>query len=641
MDKIAHRQDSLTQHIQDALAGLKSDVAVTWYISQETMQQELIESFSQQCTEQQDQCIVAMAAATENSAFGPVRSLLSQLFPLLEQHFPDTVKECVPELQVLLPEQIQDFEEARSLDHILAPSINASRMLPLESEYVFRIAMRTGWLIEQVAQLLASQQRRLVLIFPYLDHVDRPTLLVVYHLCCRARSGHFGLLLLSALNPCLENSRERQGSFDTVYEQQQFLRKIYEKVQPAFWIAPLDVDPSVQATFSVGENNGSAALRLAEQLLTNSSLPDAKAQFIRACSESLRLLNAEDVLHLAASVLPQAIAAQDQTFCAEIWLWIGIAYASIGTYEQTVACFQQGLEYAEQAHEPALSVKLLMYLALVLAKRLKQLTEAEHILAQGYALIEQGTDAAMMLERGWLHNVQALIRYNKKDYTQALRLTQTAFEFLRPHHDQDATALKTNLIANASIVYERGGKYERAIAMWKLFSTFVGEGDSTFSKYYYYRLAALQRGAGQNSESSTNFQQAFRFAERVQDWVTMEAAARTLSRMAYESADYPTALKWVEITIGLRAKIGDTQHMDALWMFAAACAYNNQESEKAITLLQEAARCTTMQNAQTATEEILILMRSGVTPIARAQWEPWLPVWPPTVLHLPIHIFLP
>lgn len=646
MDNIeACIQNMLKQKMKEVLSYLKPEEPVLWCTSQQSVQRDITTFLSRQGVDQQNHYIVADLPAAGGSALFPVRSVLSQLLPIIEQDLPHLLKECPPELRVLFPALEERFEGVSSLDPILAPSSSVSRMLPLESEQVFRIAMCIGWLIEQISRLFAAkQQRRLLIIFPSLDHADRPTLLTVYHLCCRARTGLFTLLLLSSLNSGRNSGAERNGLFDAAYERQLLLIKIYERIQPTMLIVSLDVAHDNQQALSVGEGMEAKLLHDTMQALTVSPLSEVRECFIHACSESIRLLNAEVVLHLAESVLLRVEEEHDTIFCAEIWLWTGIAYASIGSYDQTVVCFQKGLEYAEQTHEQLLSAKLIMYLSLVLTKRLKQFEEAEQLLTKGYAAIEGYTDVEAVLERGWLHNLRSLIRYRCGDYTQALRLTQSAFEFLRPYHGEDATALKTNLIANASMVYERVHRYERAITMWKLFSTFVDEENSTFGKYYYYRLAGLQRSAGQIADSSANIQRAFGFAERMNDWVTMEASACVMSRMAYESADYATAQRWVETAIGLLEKIGDSRRMYAFWMFAASCYYQSNNREKTISMLQAALVHTKSvhdKDAQKETEELLAWFVSEEERIALDWWERWLPAWPSTLLHLPIHLFLP
>ncbi|HEX7734161.1 MAG TPA: hypothetical protein VF458_04845 [Ktedonobacteraceae bacterium] len=589
-----------------------------------------------------NRCFLAGYPTAEHSSFAPLRPLLRQLLPLVKDGVAEILYACAPELVALLPDLASSLlTETSELATLVHMPLHSDRTLPLDSDYVYRIAMRAGWFLENAGRhYTAASQRRPVFVFPCVEKFDRPTLQTLYHLCWRARTGAFRLVIISACAPDTGPIDESLGLFDLQHVQQTFLSKLYERLKPALVRLPATVpnQPSL-APLPAGDDSEACAYRLAVTALGTAPLEEAQLAFFHAVEVSTQYLNAQPVLSLAAEALAREDLEIDGEFVASIWHTAGMAHASHGDYTRATDCFRRGFA---RTHQPVMRARLAMFLSLVLAKRMGQFEEAEHFLATGYSAIESAETPEATLEHGWLNNVKALIAYRNRDYGQALRLTQSALEFMKPYRTPASISLNTNLVANASVVFETTGKCERALGIWGIFRTFLDEAGDVFGKYYYLREAGLQLKAGLIAEATRGYQQAFAMAKRVGDLVTMEAAARASSQIAGRAGDYASALTWAERLPALLEQIGDQQQLYQSWLAIAACHALQTHPREAEAALCNARLLLERDNRLQECPDLLdALTRLQAGQADAIDWQRWLPALPHTMLRGPSHLFQP
>lgn len=620
--------------ILEVVSNVTTNKSTTWLTASTTTAVSVLNQTHKRAQQQGQIWLRAALPTREHSAFGGIRSLLVQLIPLAQREMPELIVACAPELAALLPDQAATLlNGVLPLAQRVQMPLGQARMLPRESEYVFRIVLRLGWFFEQIGRwYVESHGQPPLIVVPSLDQADRPTLLLVYHLAQRLPSGAFRLLLSSAWLPGDDPPLDRRGLFDAEYERRQFLASIYKHVAVTTIRSAREADASDALDLPAGDDEEARAQRATLQ-----ADADARAAAVtRAIELSTLFFNPEAVLALVGAVLdkPDSVDGRD----VELWQAAGIAHATLGNYPEAASCFQRGFE---QTNEPVVRARMNMFRALVAAKRLNALDEATALLVEGYGAIEGLETPAALLERGWLNNLKALVAYRCQEHAQALRLTQSALSFTKPNRSDEAVGLKTNLVANISFVFEKVGKYERSLKMWIVFRTLLGESNPVFAKYYYFREAGLRIKAGQPHEAAQSYQMAFDLAERISDVVTMVTAAQAGVQLAYRTGNYATAQSWAEQLPGLLAQLGDYRGLWRSWVTVAACRAMQRDHVGAFEAIAEAAAISAWSASAEEHATLDQLSAELQTPDARIDWTDWLPDLPPTTLRQPVRLFVP
>jgi tetratricopeptide (TPR) repeat protein len=585
-------------------------------------------------------CIVAGSPTAECSAFGPIRTLIEQFIPYVRQYAPDLIAACASELQSLVPRLASELDigDAPPLESLVPLPLGLARMLPRESEYVLRLATRIGWLITTVCRSMTTVQKdQPLFVFQSLDTADHPSLLTISHLCLRTGSGPFRLVLASEWSPDRAVIRERDGLFDRQYERELLLRRICQQTIPTVTSQPIPTTSVASQPPLLGEDEEALAHRAARSALQASSVDDRWAAVSRAFALSARYSNSAPIFTLAEQVITSGIL--DQVLVQAAWQSAGIAHASLGNFLQAQTCFQHAFDLGD---DRVVRARMAMFLALVLAKRIQHFDQAQQFIDTGYQALENLETPEAMLERGWLSNVQALIAYRRRDYKQALRLTQEAIQFLKPYRGEEAVGLKTNLVTNMSILFEDIGEYQRALNVWHLFQTFLGDDNALFAKHYLFREAGLTLKAGQEAEASALYQHTFTAAARVGDLITLEATARASLILAYRTGDYQVALSWAERIPSLLEQLGDQQSLWRGWMVLAACQASIADVGTVAATLQQAVEtleATHETDQLTSVKEILDRVQAGHG--EQIEWSAWLPALPGTSIRWPLRLVLP
>jgi tetratricopeptide (TPR) repeat protein len=504
--------------------------------------------------------------------------------PALRGEHADLLAECGPELREVMPELDPLLPAGPRLADLMQMPLRLARMLPLESELVFRIVARLGWLFEEGCDRLGGD---LVLYFPRLDEADRPTLVTAYHLARRASAGGPRLLL---------GYRGPGGDLFTA------IRRAIEAPEV---VVP---GPDFAEPLRPGTSEAAVAIRAARSALAGGA--DGLGRWREAVQTGSRWFVPEAVLELAA-------VARDHPAVpvVEWWQATGIAQATMGRFTEARESFQHG--YAA-AREPVERARLAMFLALVAAKRLRDAPGAEAVVAEGLAALPDELDTPEAdLERGWLLNLKALLAYQRGDHKGALRCTGTAFELMRPHQDDEAVGLKTNLVVNTSIVAESQGDPRRALERWRLFLRVADRAGDMFAHFYRFRESGLRAKAG-DPGALDGYDLVIDLARSLAHLPGLVGALRAGTHLAWHAGDPARALGYAQRLPDACRRLGDPAGQRAAWLAIAAC--RDALGDRA------------------GVEEALA--RVG-PPVPTGEPVDWLPPPPATMLRYPVELFLP
>ncbi|WP_033442353.1 hypothetical protein [Saccharothrix sp. NRRL B-16314] len=523
----------------------------------------------------------------ERSSFAPVRGLLRRLLPLVDG---DLVVECAPELRYLLgPEGLP---ESRPLSDLMQMPTGVSRMLPLESELVFRIVVKVGLLVQEGLRRRGEEP---LVFFPRFDRADRPTTVLVHHLWVR------GVRLVLG-SPARHPWWERVGGAEVTL--------------------PGDPPPCPP-----GDDEEARAVRAARRALSL-DLPDAADAWRAAVDVAGRWFNPGVVLDLA----PLTEGRVPETERAES---LGVALATLGRFHDAREQFDRG--YAA-ATTPVDRARLAMFTALVSAKRLSDMETAQAGVTRGLAdLAECDTeDAQVALERAWLLNLEALVAYRAGDHDAAMRSTRTALQLTKPYRDEDCVAVKTNLVVNTSIIFETRGEPRRALKVWSLFLRIFDRAGDMFVHFYHFRQAGLLAKAGDPLAVSV-YERVAAMAADLGHLPSLLYSTRALARLTYLAGDTTAARAHAARLLELCVRCGDVPGLARAWCLLAACHAAAGATSDAGSALDQAVS-TAASDAERAQ---LADLRSGWHAGEVIDWAAQLPGPPPTTLRYPSTLFLP
>ena len=583
---------------------------------------------------------VAGTPTGNHFAFGPLHDLLQTFIAYAEKEAPEVLTECAPELLNILPEfaKAPFAEGIPPLESMVPIPLGLARMLPRQSEYLLRIISKIGWFITETIQQSSLSQCPVVLYFPQVDRVDRPTLYTIYHLYQRARLGNFTLLLTSDQLPVAEDMLTRQHLFDTDYEYKLLLTRFFTKLTPTIEHLPKGTTPLQPLATNGFYSKETAVYQKAKTALEDLTTLEAQATIIDALSLSNQYFNMELILDTVAEIL--STSELDNAFRITMWKIAGSTHAALGNYAQATECFQKASALA--GDKGIMKAQISMYLALVSAKRIGAFDEASTFLEAGYQAIETQDIAQAALERGWLNNVNALIAYRNRNYRRAFSLTQDAIQFMKPYRDEESTGLKTNLVTNVSILFESANQPQRALEVWRLFKTFLGEANDLFDKHYLSREAGLSLKADLIAEATTSYHKAFEAAVRVGDFVGIEATARALVCLSHRTQAHAEAAAWAKQIPPLWERLGDYEQLWRSWLMLAACYYFLHDTDNVSESLHRAVYVLTKLNQQHDHQEVTAVLRQVQSNALDAvDWSTWMPELPGTILRWSPHLIVP
>jgi tetratricopeptide (TPR) repeat protein len=540
----------------------------------------------------------------EHAAFTSVRGLLRQLVPALRDGgHADLLGECGPELREVMPELEPYLPAGPALGDLMQMPLRLARMLPLESELVFRLVARIGWLVEEGARRLGGDP---VVYLPLLDEADRPTLTTVYHLAQRAHAGGPRLLL---------GYRGPTGGQD-----------LFTAVRAALDGPEILLpDPDAGEPLRPGTSPHALVLRTARHALVSGT--EALSRWREAVQACGRWFTPEAVLDLAT-----VARGSPHIPPVEWWQATGIAQATMGRFTDARESFQRGYD---EARDPIDRARLAMFLALVAAKRQRDAATAEAVVAEGLAAVpESAHTAEAALERGWLLNLKALLAYQSGDHQGALRCTGTAFELMRPHRGEEAVGLKTNLVVNTSIVAESQGDLRRALERWQLFLRIFDRAGDMFAHFYYFRESGLRAKAG-DPGALDGYDRVATLARSLSHLPGLIGALRAGTHLAWHAGDPARALDYAQNLPDACRRLGDVGGQRAAWMSVAACRGALGDRRGAEDALVRAADLP--PRGEDGLTELRARWRAGEP----ADWSRWLPALPPTMLRYPTELFLP
>ncbi len=594
---------------------------VTWLHAPTAVTDHLIADLSRELGE----AVVMNAGppACEWSAFGQPRRLIHAILPLVLAALPEAIDLYAPELTAIVPAAADTVCAGRPrLGEVMQLPLGFARVLPRESELVFRVASCIGWLLQGVSRHQESTQDGLPLfVFPRLDEADWPTLVTVYHLCSRARAGGLRLLLAAAPDP----GSARRDLFDSGFERWALCRSVHDGARA------LDVELDVAESTQLPEPEPGTPLPWQRDgdMDACSTAADDPDSWRAAIASRLRWFSPEAVLDLARQA-PPAVPA------TEVWQAAGTAHAMIGNFPEARHCFGEAEGTADSAEMRA---RMAMYLGLLGAKRTGELAEAGNHVERGLDTLAGMTGPAIDLERGWLLNVKALLAYRAGRNGAALNLTRTALALVRPYQDVEAIGLKTNLVANTSIVLEKIGRTERALLTWRRFLKLATSVHAVFAKSYYFRESGLKASINA-AEALVGYQRVFELADELGDTVMALAAARAVSRLAADAQDAAAARAWAERIPGLADRLGDVEGLAPAWLWLAVCRATCCDPAGADEAAGNGLRYARLLGSFELTaraEAAVCALKAGRHPDP----EPWRPALPPSTPRQPADLFLP
>jgi tetratricopeptide (TPR) repeat protein len=444
------------------------------------------------------------------SPFSVIRPIVEALLPVVVEERPDLVADHAPAVLELLPEarRLPALARARSYDDMgLVMPADSERRLHREPERVARTILGAAALVVRAASACPSLAGRpVVVVVDDLHRADRPSLLTVLRLA-RAATGGRPRLVVGAAEP-----DPGEGARAAL----------------------------VARVLGLLAELGAERARPSGQGVTPVVPSLDPSEAVREARRALAGSNYEALLEVAGRALETV--SPDHPACRDLLMVTGLTWSFLGDDERSLRAYEKALACSS---EPESRAEVEMYLALINAKRLGRLEAAEAHVERGLAQVAGRAGFAADFERGWLLNVKALVAFTRRDLREAMSLTRAAMELMRPH-GAAAAALTTNLVANVSILYERSGQLDQALATWRRFLRVGQQVRPDFEKHYAYREGYLLLLLGRLTEALRRCAHGYACAAADQDHFHQEALARAACRAAAEAGDWTAAAEWAE-----------------------------------------------------------------------------------------------
>jgi tetratricopeptide (TPR) repeat protein len=243
-----------------------------------------------------------------------------------------------------------------------------------------------------------------------------------------------------------------------------------------------------------------------------------------------------------------------ETLRALLCRQLGVVHAYCDEPEAALAAFARGLECRLP---PERRAQLRMFRGLTLIKGLGNLPQGRAELEDGLKALEGGSGPERSFQEGWLRNVYARAFFEENDLGEALEQEERAMECVNGLHDPLATHLKINLLSSVSVVLEQAGRLSEAIDTWRRFEKVSASWGAGFSKRYLYRLAGLQRVAGDRTAGVRDYGEAYARAWSQGDAFHCQAIAGELGRLHLDGGDRTEAEGWFRRAVEGAWAIGD------------------------------------------------------------------------------------
>ncbi len=233
----------------------------------------------------------------------------------------------------------------------------------------------------------------------------------------------------------------------------------------------------------------------------------------------------------------------------------GVAQAFAGFGEAANASFEAALAVAPS---PEIAADLHLYRALVALKGRGDLASAESEVAAGLACLAGRPRDVAALHAAWLHNLEALVHFRRNDLDAAHLAEERSMASIDGVPGASAVHLKTNLVSNFSVLYERRGDHDTALRIWDTFAALNAKVRSdALDKVHLHRRGALLRGRGDVDEGLALLRGAREKALATGDVFHAEVLAGSIARTHLdrgEGSDRAEAATWYRLAAeGARA----------------------------------------------------------------------------------------
>ncbi len=182
-------------------------------------------------------------------------------------------------------------------------------------------------------------------------------------------------------------------------------------------------------------------------------------------------------------------------------------------YEDAIKAFDQGLDLAKRALEPALAVRILINLAKT-AATMQDLPRSEKALYEGVALIDslQASPRKAILSAALASQLRILLEENDPELSTSLLKAnaQNLWESVRVFAEaSEDTRLRSNAHGNIGRLYELEGGYDEALAATRSALFFAQQGPHPEMTYrWQWQLGRLFNASGQKDKALKVYQQA-------------------------------------------------------------------------------------------------------------------------------------
>ncbi|RXT29798.1 hypothetical protein B5P46_01620 [Rhizobium leguminosarum] len=431
--------------------------------------------------------------------------------------FQSTVALEAPELLIGFgPELAALAGDDGPLSRIALPA--SERRLSRESEFNFRILEASvRFLRTCLAQLPSASGRKLLVVAPAIDRLDRLTLLALDQL--RRSEGRSVTIVIGLSNEAYrtlaDDDEPERHLLGVEKERRRFLRDFIRTTDPEVVKGPSEWDAPQAAILAEFPN-----------------LPDEPGAILRAIQAGQ--------LDVALASLTRPCSRLSR---AERSRLLGLTHAYLGNFALALDVYEQARVEAE---DPISRARASVYVALLLNKRLSELDRAQAVIETAMGEISGLIDGNARLERAWLFNVHALVHFRRRENDAAFEKCREGLAEVKTVAGSDAMHLKVNLINNMSTLREVSGDPEGALLIWQRFQKLSGAGDPLFRKVFLFRNAALLDACGRPADAYEAMLDCWRETETLSDVFHQAYVGYDLGVLAARLGQLQRAERWFE-----------------------------------------------------------------------------------------------
>ncbi|MFG2751761.1 tetratricopeptide repeat protein [Streptomyces xanthophaeus] len=215
---------------------------------------------------------------------------------------------------------------------------------------------------------------------------------------------------------------------------------------------------------------------------------------------------------------------------------LGMVHSFRGDNPQALEAFSRIVE--DDAHSVELRAQAALYAALTKVKMLRDPAAGIQQAEEGMELLRRHTTGSSQERRegAWLHNVRALCFFSQGKLREALADEKEALARVADGSDSSSVHLKINLISNISVLQERAGRLDGALATWQKYTSVGSAWGPMFTKHHAYRHGGLALAAGRPEEGLTALETAHEAGVSLSDTFHRAVIATELGGLLRESA---------------------------------------------------------------------------------------------------------